>query len=228
MGKILFYSDESEHTRKITSKSLTSLNFSFNFVYFFIGIREEDLSSFEKDYSEFENKWEKIYNVNELKSNVVKLNKYKYGLVSFKDDNIKFYTVLFELLKKYNVHLHFDVFNKVEYLINNMMKETNINDEKMFIYLSYSITKSLCVYRPKGLLNCIGSNSDLFLKEFKSFLEKRIKLNNRERGQSEINAFYFMLEVLTSLKSNYQLNWNYDFSFMGLKNYLKEMKINEY
>ena len=223
--EIYFFYDESGHSRKITSDTMNSDGFRNYFISAIIGVEKNVYSSFESDYSNFENKWKSFYGNTEIKSKLVKSTKYKYGLASFKKKDISFYSDLFELISKNNIYLHFGIFNKIEYLVNQRITESSLIDIINFEAISYSMAKSLCVYHPKSVLESIENNIDEFITKFKNFLEKRISLNTRINGQSEENAFKEMIEILNSINKDIKLEWNYTFSFDGFKKYTEELKL---
>lgn len=228
--KICFFYDESAHSRKITSKSINEENFRYDFVSFFIGVPEDSLEFFESEYLKFETKWKEIFQVkNELKSTSIGARKYLNGVASFKQDDIDLYIDLFQLTIDFDIYIHFGIFNKVEYLIEQLLPAYKISDKSFRNSLVYSMTKSLCVYQPKKVFEAIESNQkDNFLPLYKEFLKKRIDLNQRKHGESENSAFQSMSDLINHIDNNIELEWNYTSSFIGFKKYLSEMKISTY
>lgn len=223
--EIYFFYDESSHSRKLTSNTINDNEFKYDFVSVIVGIPKNSYSIFEKDYFDFEEKWKKYYSVDELKSTIIKGKKYKNGLSSFKKDDIEFYTDFFNMLLSHEVYLHFGIFNKIEYLVNQMLCESSPLQNINFESVSYAISKALCVYHPKEVLDAIENNINDFLPKFRNFLEKRRKLNTRINGESEENAFSQMLYILDSINKNLVLEWNYIFSFDGFKKFIEELKL---
>lgn len=224
--EVYFFYDESSHSRKITANTMNDDEFKNDFVSAIIGIEKGDYSSFEKDYVVFENKWSKLYSATEIKSKLIRTKKYINGFASFKKDDINFYSDFFDILLKHNVYLHLGIFNKIEYLVNQMLCKSSLLNMINFEGVSYSMSKALCVYHPKEVLDSIENNIDDFLPKFKAFLEKRMTLNTRIHGESEDRAFSQMLIILDSINKNLKLEWNYTFSFDGFKKYIKELNIN--
>ena len=220
-----FFYDETNHSRKLTSNTINDENFRIDFISVIVGVSKNDLFSFETDYKNFESKWKKYYGCEELKSTVIKFGKYKDGLASFKHKDIELYVDLFDLIIKHNLYLHFGVFNKIEYLINQMLIQSDLLPYINFRGMSYSMTKAICVYKPHSVMDSIANNIEDFLPRYRAFLEKRIKLNTRINGQSEDNAFIQHLEILDSINKDISLDWDYVFSFDGFNKYLEEFKL---
>lgn len=81
---VYFFYDESGHSRKITADTMNDEDFKCNFISAIVGIEKEFFSTFNNDYIAFENKWRTFFNTDEIKSNLIKAKKYKFGLSSFK------------------------------------------------------------------------------------------------------------------------------------------------
>lgn len=222
---VYFYYDESGHSRKITSKTIDDKEFKYNFVSVIVGVSEDDVHSFEHSYESFENKWKELYSCLELKSSVVKRKRYEYGLASFKKNDIKLYAELFQIIAEYKLYLHVGVFNKIQYLVNQMLLKADLLKIINFNSVSYSMTKALCVYHPNDVLSSIENDIQSFIPKFKSFLKKRMNLNTRINGKSEDFAFAQMIGVLNSINENISLDWNYVFSFDGFKKYISELDL---
>ena len=223
---VYFFYDESGHSRKITADTMNDEDFKCNFISAIVGIEKEFFSTFNNDYIAFENKWRTFFNTDEIKSNLIKAKKYKFGLSSFKKDDVAFYSDLFDLILKNNVYLHFGIINKIEFLVNQMLSKSSLLKKIDFNSVSYSMAKSLCVYHPKEVLSSIEGNINEFLPKYKVFLEKRRKLNTRDNGESEEIAFKYLITVIDSINTNLDLEWNYVFSFDGFKKYILELNLN--
>ncbi|ELB00564.1 MULTISPECIES: hypothetical protein [Enterococcus] len=96
-----------------------------------------------------------------------------------------------------------------------------------FRSLVYSVTKSLIMYKPKEILSGIGKNETDFLNLLVNFFEKRIEENqsNLQLKGRESCAFMQNIILLNNLKSEININWNYEFSFIGFMKYLNELSI---
>ncbi|MFP7265704.1 hypothetical protein SFC00_13415, partial [Enterococcus lactis] len=88
-----------------------------------------------------------------------------------------------------------------------------------FRSLVYSVTKSLIMYKPKEILSGIGKNETDFLNLLVNFFEKRIEENqsNLQLKGRESCAFMQNIILLNNLKSEININWNYEFSFIGFR-----------
>lgn len=223
---VYFFYDESGHSRKITANTMNDDDFKYDFISAIVGVEKELFSTFNNDYNAFENKWRTVFNANEIKSNLIRAKKYKFGLSSFKKDDVAFYSDLFDIILKNNIYLHFGIFNKIEYLINQMLIKSSLLEKIDFNSVSYSMSKSLCVYHPKDVLSSIESNICEFLPKYRSFLEKRRKLNVRDNGESEENTFKYLISIIDSINTNLKLEWDYVFSFDGFKKYISELDLN--
>lgn len=224
---VFFYYDESSHSRKLTSNCFLDKNFKFEFVSAIIGIPKDELSSFEDSFNKFEEKWKQFYSCKEIKSEVViKKKKFKYGLNSFSKDTLDFFIEFFSLLLKYDVYLYLGVFNKIEYLMLQMLDSDNLYILSNLKSIVYSMTKFLCVYRPYKVLSTIPDNINEFLPLFKKFLEKRRVLNTRIHKESEETAILHLMYALDNLNKKVNLEWDYVLSFDGFKKYLSELKLN--
>lgn len=224
--EIICFYDESNHSRKLTSETLNDTNFRFDFVSVIVGICKDKYEQFEKDFLIFENKWKKFYSCDELKSTVIKNKKYKFGLKTFKNDDIKFYSELYNLLLDYNVYLHCGIFNKIQYLVNQLLLSPVLASKIKFDTTSYSISKFLNVYHPAKVIDSIENNIDDFIPEFRTFLIKRKQLNTRIHGESEDNMINQVLAIFDDINLDIKLQWNYIFSFDGLRKYLEELNLN--
>lgn len=96
--EVYFFYDESGHSRKITADTMNDDNFKYDFISAIVGIEKESLIIFNNDYFTFENKWKKFFNAEEIKSNLIRNKKYKFGLSSFKKDDVAFYSDLFDII----------------------------------------------------------------------------------------------------------------------------------
>ncbi len=230
-GKYLFYYDEANHNRKLTTETLINDTFDDFFCSVIIGIKEDNIYQFENAYLQFESKWKTILTIpkdNELKSSVITSKKYKNGLASLNKNDLLLLSDLFELVKSNNLLLYCSFMNKIEYLVDQLLIKSNIKNHPSYDSICYSITKSLCVYHPKNVLFSIQNQNENFLNEFKEFLIKRIELNHRTNGESETDTFLMLINILENVGKNLKIDWNYRSSFLGLTNFLREIKLTNY
>lgn len=119
--KYLFYYDEANHNRKLTTETLINDNFDNFFCGVIIGLKENNLNQFENTYLQFENKWKTILTIskeNELKSSVITAKKYKNGLSSLNKNDLLLLSDLFKLVKSNNLTLYCSFMNKIEFLVD--------------------------------------------------------------------------------------------------------------
>lgn len=229
--KYLFYYDEANHNRKLTTETLINDNFDNFFCGVIIGLKENNLNQFENTYLQFENKWKTILTIskeNELKSSVITAKKYKNGLSSLNKNDLLLLSDLFKLVKSNNLTLYCSFMNKIEFLVDQLLIKSNIKYYPNYDSICYSITKSLCVYHPKNVLSSIQNQNENFLNEFKEFLIKRIDLNHRTNGESETSTFLILINILKSVNTNLKIDWNYRSSFLGFTSFLREIKLTNY
>ena len=93
------YYDESEHSRKITNKTITASNFAVDFIASVVGIPTVN-DDIECRYLDLEERYKDIYGVSELKSSIIKKAKYKYGLKSFKKNDLDLIKDIFSFVNK--------------------------------------------------------------------------------------------------------------------------------
>lgn len=226
MGGYQFYYDESEHSRKINGNTVTSSNFYDNFVSAIVGWNSNNQFEIEHKYLVFEKCYEDRKTKGELKSSTLKNSQLKYGFSSLSKDNVKFLMDFFDLFDD-NIFLYYSIRSKTEYVIMQILFELQKDTRVSFRSLVYSVTKSLIMYKPKEILNGIGKNETDFLNLLVGFFEKRIEENQSNLQLKGRESFAFMQNIilLNNLKSEININWNYEFSFIGFMKYLNELSI---
>ena len=118
----IFYYDESEHSRRLTKKTFEADNFSENFVAGIIGYSSDSAMAIEEDYLYFEAKHKKAYTIeDELKSTIIAKKKYVSGFASLKREDIQLVNDLLDIAVNHNVFVYICVFNKVEYLMFQLL-----------------------------------------------------------------------------------------------------------
>ena len=88
MSKYDFYYDESEHSSKISHKTITADNYYDNFVTVIVGWRSENEADLSKRFAAFEEKYIHRRTSGELKSNTIKQSQLKSGFASLNNDNL--------------------------------------------------------------------------------------------------------------------------------------------
>lgn len=230
MSRIIFFYDESEHSRRLTKDTIEANNFADNFMASIIGYSENISMNVEESYQEFEKKYKKIYTVKgEMKSTILKPNKYKAGLVSFKKDDLCFVSDLLDMIRDYDMYLYICVFNKIEYIILQLLEGYK---NSLFVdadSLKYSVAKLVSLYRPQRVYEAIYKQDDDFIKELKEFLEEvRNKNEQEQKRETESLAIKQLLILLNESSNDFSIDWDYDIAFCGFSKYLDEIDIKEY
>lgn len=228
--KYSFFYDESEHSRRLTKDTLAADNFAENFVASIVGYPESISSAVKNDYSAFEEKYKKAFTViGELKSTVIRPKKYVFGLCSFKKEDLCFVSDLLDIIINHDLLLYICVFNKVEYIIIQLLnsyKNSLLVDADS---LKYSIVKLVSLYRPQNVYESVYRNDDSFISELKEFLNEIKNQNQKEQKRKmETSAIDQALTLLEDSSADFSIDWNYKIAFLGFKNYLNETNINDY
>ncbi|EPI5724305.1 DUF3800 domain-containing protein [Enterococcus hirae] len=226
MGKFNFYYDESEHSRKINGKTILQNNFYDNFVTAIVGYNLDDLFEIEQRYLTFEKYYEDRKKGGELKSTTIKNSQIKYGFASMATDNVNFLRDFFSIFDD-KIYLYYSIRSKIEYVILQLLLEKK--NAPFFQDIVYSIIKALVIYKPKEILGVLGENDAQLLLLLKSFFQDSITANknNLVLKQHENQAFNFIISILDSLNPNVNINWQYEFSFLGFQKYLDDSSISK-
>jgi hypothetical protein len=225
-----FFYDESEHSRRLTKDTLAADNFAENFVASIIGYSESICSDFRNDYSTFEEKYKKTFTIiGELKSTVIKPKKYVSGLCSFRKEDLYFISDLLDIIINHDLFLYICVFNKVEYIIIQLLSTYKNSLLVNADSLKYSISKLVSLYHPRNVYESIYRNDDSFISELKKFLNEIKNENQKEQKRElETSAIDQALILLEDSSADFSIDWNYRIAFLGFKNYLNETNINDY
>lgn len=225
MVKHTFFYDESEHSRKISYDTVRDKNFEPNFVVAIVGCQTDSLEELESKYIELERAYKKFYSVDELKNNIIKVKKYKYGLNSFKKNDLNLITEVFSFINDNDFKVYISVNNKIEFIVNQLLKEYKNDlfiDADLFRYI---VTKILNVYFPQNVIQVIYLDSNKFKTELKNFclmlLNNNKNLPHKELENETINQ---LLIILNETSHDFDINWDYSFAFSGFKNFIIENK----
>jgi len=223
MVKHTFFYDESEHSRKISYETIKAENFEPNFVVAIVGCPTDLLGELENKYNELEKYYKSFYSVDELKSEIVKEKKYKYGLKSFKKNDLNLIKDIFSFLYDNNFKVYISVYNKIEFIINQLLKDYE-ND--LFIdadLFRYVVTKMLNVYFPRNLIKSIYHDINNFKNELRKFcLDLLTKNKNLPHKEIENEAINQLLIILDETSNDFKINWDYTFAFSGFKSFINE------
>ena len=120
LENMVFFFDESFHSRKINNKTIEDKEFFDNYVMTGIGCLKRDLHKNEILYAQFEERFKKLFSINEndeLKSNIVKKEQYKYGIKSFNKKSLELYKDFWKLMNKSDYIYYICVVSKLEYIL---------------------------------------------------------------------------------------------------------------
>lgn len=229
MSRYNFFYDESEHSRKIGLKTITAENYYDNFVSVLIGWEDEHQGKIEKAYIGFEEKYKDRKKKGELKSTTIKPEQLKYGFASLNAENVDFLSDFLSLLSN-DVLIYCSSISKIEYLVSQL----TCNYESNFIFdkdlLTYALVKVLVTNKPKEVQKAIYVSPEAFIKELRSFLQKKIEIDkqNVEVKELEISAFEEILAILQNVQTPEIVDWDYTFPFTGFKKFLSEKDISDY
>lgn len=228
--KYSFFYDESEHSRRLTIDTLNAFNFAENFVASIVGYSEFKSIDVNNDYSAFEEKHKKVFTIiDELKSTVLAPKKYVSGLISFKKDDLCLISDLLDIIITHELFIYVCVYNKIEFIIIQLL---NSYKNSLFVdadKLKYSIAKLVSLYHPQNVFESIYRNDGSFISELKEFLNE-VK-NENQKGQKrpkETLAIEQALILLEDSSADFSIDWDYKIVFRGFKNYLNETNINDY
>ena len=225
-----FYYDETEHSRKINNKTISSSNYYDNFITAIVGWNNELENEIIEHYTAFENKYSERKNkLGELKSTTIRQNQFQYGFASLNSNNIEFISDLLNIFDE-NVHFYFSVSSKIEYIILQLFSDY----KNCFMFdadaMKYTITKALMEYQPKEVIDVLYESPNDFVECLKDFFDKRIEVNkkNTKLKEKEIEAFKQVLIVLDNISVIPDIEWKYWMPFDGFVKYLNEKNIDRY
>ena len=170
-----FYYDESEHSRKINYNTVSDSNYYDNFVSVIVGWpKEKEQVIFEK-YQSFETKYaERKDKDGELKSKTLKKKQFEFGFASMTKPNVQFVDDFFSLFDE-EINFYFSIASKIEYLVLQLFSEYKSNVFFDAGAMKYSITKTLVMYRPEKVIDCIFNSPESFVDVLKDFFFLRIE-----------------------------------------------------
>ena len=227
--KYKFYYDESEHSRTIGYKTITSENFYDNFITVIVGWKSDKENEIQDKYWKFEQKYIDRHPKGELKSNTIQNKQLQYGFASTVKGNIEFIDDFLSLFSD-DVYIYISTFSKIEYIVNQLFKgyqNSLLFDMDM---MRYSIIKSLVIYKPSELVDAIYNNPQNIVATMKTFFKDRIEKNKSEPSlkQSESKSFEQILLLLDDVDLIDHVEWDYTPPFVGFHRYLNEKSISDY
>ncbi|EKQ52399.1 MULTISPECIES: hypothetical protein [unclassified Clostridium] len=238
--KYIFYWDESSHTRKITGKNKSVNIYGENendiYISVYIGGESNQISYLLEDYRVIENEFKqkrKFDNQQELKGTNFKKKNFTYGVKTFNEETMSFYSKFFKALYDNKTYYHITMISKTEILIEQSFKGiTNPFVKAEAFY--YSLIKFLYNYR------CIPfmleffeedtvSKNDLIDKIKDILIGVIDKTNDIPRKVHETGTLKQLLFILDKFSVQFDTKlkypWDYTLVYEGFNNYLKEMNI---
>lgn len=227
---MIFYFDESFHNRKINEKTIENKEYFDNYVITGLGCCEENLENNEILYKTFEEKFKKVFSISELhelKSKIVKKEQYKYGIKSFNNKSFELYMDFWKLMNQGDFIYYICVISKLEYILSQF--EYQIIEIRDFASFIYSIVKSVNVYRPQKVLDCLFNENEQLLDELINFFVRKIAENeNNPIKLHENKSFSEILMILKKINDReIELKWNYNSIFIGFRKLVNELNIRD-
>lgn len=224
-SNIYFY-DESEHSRKITTSTVFSDNFYHSFVTATIGIDVNNLEKIYASYRDFENKYkDRADKSGEIKSKVLgKPKHFKYGFVSNPKQNKDFILDYLKFIDDNDLTVYYSFENKFDLIIRQIFVD------KLFMPFNYvySLSKLITLYQPEAVIDSmLSSNFNIvsFFEVLFDFLKgiRKRDLSNMPLKHTEYAMCNMLLDELDSIRRNYDLSlfkfsldWTYGRPFDGL------------
>ena len=213
--KYLFFYDESEHSRKITHKTVSASNFALDFVAAVIGYTKSSSEKIEKYYSVIEEKYRKVFCVDELKSTIIAKKKYKNGFASFNKNDIDLIEDITDFCLSKDLKIYVTIQNKIHYLIVQILNNYHISLFFDADAMSYSVTKLICMYKPQEVIDAIYKKDISFVVELKKFCLELLEHNGNAIHKGRENEILKQLLILLE-KSNSILDDVYPDKLLGV------------
>jgi len=241
-----FYYDEAYHDLSITQdngiQNINKNDASTYFVVSLVGVDEEEINNFLGFYSKIEEKYKKIIGikqVDEFKGTTIKIKNYDNGLSSMKNDYLKFYTELFEMLYKFSAIVQISTISKFEYVIHEIFKEIyNACPIPREIYkpFLYGLIKFVDKHKTDRLIVLMHSgdcDSEKIVQEIRSIIENVRNSSSKFKLKKSEMEFADVLNVVLScisgnLNTKKKYEWNYSYSLEGFSKLIEELKLTDY
>lgn len=237
-----FYFDEAFHDRKITlcsnGKANTMQNAALDsYVGVFWGCNQKEIHTNIALINTFEEKEKKLFsltNEQELKSSIIPISQYKFGVHSMNKNAKLFTSDLFELIDHINPIIQINAISKFELLWRNVFSNVVFPPNVIPNSFFYSLTKLTIEYKPRKLIEAIfneESTTKTIIDILRSTLSEIIrKSKGVVRKEREIEAFKQTIYIIDNYVDFLHLQEKYLFpyspNFDGLINLLTELRIN--
>lgn len=224
----MFYFDESFHTRVITKGYIKDDNNCDSYIGVSVGWNASKDVEIRSAYQAFEEKYKTFYEVEEVKSQVIKKKFYQYGIASFKKNQITFYDEYFSIVEK-GIYVYICVLSKMETVLRQIIAPVYGYGTREGQILLYVLTKAILLYRPENVMSALFDKSELFVQELKKFIKKKInEICGLEHKTLELNIFKECLLILNlDVQESLNFEWYYDIAFWGFKLLIEELNLNE-
>jgi len=225
--KYNFYFDESFHTRTITEPSFSANDYFNSYISTGMGINSNNISRIFRKYKEFEEKYKKFYSVSELKSEIINKKHYKYGISTFKKNEVELYYDYFTFLLDNDIQYYISVCDKLEYLLLQCKYKAPYYFNKYACI--YSLTKLINVYRPKDVIEDIMNKNNKLIEDLRKFLIKQLNINGniklKENENEAINNILLFLKYIDASEIDYVFSYN--FTYIGLNKLIQELNLSD-
>ena len=132
----------------------------------------------------------------------------------------------FDFFTTFELYNYIAIINKIEYVILQLFSNYENSIFADMDALRYTVAKLLNVYKPEKVLSAMYKNDGSLINELSNFVKTRIEMNKGlEHKETENRAFSELSVFLDDYNNDFSINWNYYTAFIGLKEYLNEMKI---
>lgn len=218
-----FFYDEASHSRKITKETVNDAKFSPFFVAVITGYKNENNKSILNNHKALEEKFKSIRHLSELKSKTIETEQFKWGFKSINKNNIFLVDEYLDFFIQNNLYIYIAVINKIEYVVNQLLKDYKNSFFLDADSLRYSVTKLISTYNPPKVYESIFNNDNTFIKSLIEFANTQRKLNGGlEHKEVENKIIDELLVILSGYNKSFIIDWSYEIAFIGFKEYLKE------
>lgn len=240
MTKLNFYYDESNHDRRLSTKTLNDPNFGKEFTTAIIGFSDEDKAILESKFYELKALRKNKSDLDqELKGNkTFKTKSLEYGFHSLTKNNITFVNDFIDLFTE-NIYVYIGSFNKMETIIHRILPSDIFTPGSDRNHLRYSIAKYLEDYFPKSLINELEKPSRRFVIHLKNSIESKLNelealfKSNPEKYGHKISQIEAYTNIVDNLKSEVstrtiETHWDHTQPFYGFNKFLSDLNISDY
>lgn len=236
----IFYWDESFHTRKITEKdksiNIYGENENDTYISVYIGGARNKISCLLEDYRIIENEFKKkreYNNEQEVKGTSFKKRNFTYGLKTFNEEAMLFYSKFFKMLYDNKTYYYITMISKTEILIEQSFKGINVPFIKTEAFY-YSLIKFLYNYRCISVMLEFFKENIVYEKDLidkikdllNNVIDKTKDIPRKKHETGTLNQLFYVLNSLqVQFDTKLKYSWDYTLVYEGFNKYLKEMNI---